>query len=167
MAKKKTKNDSMSLIRKGIALAASVVTFVFFFLEMMAIRVKATVLGKENVSTEGVKFSDLLFNEDYEALREELGLATTIMWVVFVLAILAIVATALAFVMKKGSTFSKLGAGLLVVGMLLLFVVNFDVSTLDVYFAKGETNISNITALYFVSLALSVGGLASVATLKK
>lgn len=167
MAKKSVSNDMMSMIKKGIALLASILTFIFFFLEMVAIRTKTTVLGKESISTEGVKFFDILFSEDYETIREELGLATTIMWIVFILTIAAIVLTVLAFIMKKGTMFSKLGAGLLVVAMLLLFVVNADVATLDLYIAKGDTNISNITTLYFVSLVISIVGLGSVATLKK
>ena len=167
--KKKSAKNSMSLIRKGIALLASVLTGVFFFLEMLAIRTKTTsILGTESVTTEGVKFFDVLFGEDYyELLREELSLATVVMWAVFVLTIVAVVLTALAFIMKKGAMFSKLGAGILVVAMLLLFVVNFDVATLNIVIAKGDTNISNITALYFVSLLASFVGLGSVATLKK
>ena len=167
MVKKKNRKNSMNLIRKGIALLISIVTFVFFFLEMMDIRVKTTVLGKENVENERVKFSDLLFNEDYEVIREELNLASTVMWVVFVLVIVAVGCAVLGLVMNKGTTFSKLGSVILLVAMALLFVVNLDVATLDFYIAKGDINISNITSLYFVSLALSTCSFASVITLKK
>lgn len=167
MAKRKSKNKTTSLVRKGVALLASVVTFVFLFLEIIAVKTKATVFGKESVETEGVKFSEILFNEDYELLREELSLTTIVMWAVFVLALLAVVTTALALVMKKGAKFAKLGAVLLVVAMVVLFVVNFESPvTLDLLIAKGEVSITNITALYFVALVLSLGGLVSVAKLK-
>jgi len=166
MAKKKSKNNA-SLIRKVIGLVASVATFVFFFLEMVAIRTKSTGFGKESVTTEGVKFSDVLFNEDYEIIREELSLATTVMWVVFAMVVLAVVFTTLSLIMKKGTAMAKFGSGLLLIAMVLLFVVNFDKVTLDLYVAKGETNISNITTLYFVSLAMSVVGFVSASGLKK
>ena len=162
MAKKKSKNNSVSLIRKGIAVLASVLTFIFLFLEFVAVKMKATVLGKEVAESEGLKYFDFLVNSDYEMAREEFGLATAIMWVVFVLVALAVVASVLAFVMKKGSKFSKVGAGLLVVAMVLMFVVNFDkVEALSV-----ETYITNVTALYFVSLALSLASAGAVVTLK-
>ena len=164
MAKKKKTNDSVSLIRKGIAALASVLTFIFFFLEMIAYKVvgKNVLTGKEVVDTTGVKVSEFLFSEDFAKLRETYSTANTILWIVFILTILAIVATVLAFVMKQGAMFSKIGAGLLVVAMLLMFIVGTDKTELI------TTNyFTNITVLYFVSLVLSVGGLASVATLKK
>lgn len=167
MSKKKNKNSRVGLIRKGIALVSAVVTFVFFFLEIVALRTKSTVFGKESVTTEGVKFSDILFNEDYEIIREELSLATTVMWVVFAMVVLSVVVIALSLIMKKGATMAKFGSGLLLIAMVLLFVVNFDKVTLDLYVAKGDTNISNITALYFVSLAMSGVGVVSTVGLKK
>lgn len=166
MAKKKNSNNSVSLIRKGIALVASIVTFIFFFLEMIALKRKYINVIKDEaeVETLGVKFSDFLFSEDYEAVRETFGTATTIMWIVFILVIASIALTSLAFLMKKGAMFSKLGAGVLVLAMVLMFVINFDTVESII---KVTTWYSNITALYFVALALSAGGLASVVTLKK
>ena len=113
MAKKKKTNDSVSLIRKGIAALASVLTFIFFFLEMIAYKVvgKNVLTGKEVVDTTGVKVSEFLFSEDFAKLRETYSTANTILWIVFILTILAIVATVLAFVMKQGAMFSKIGAG--------------------------------------------------------
>ena len=166
MAKKKKTNNMVSLVKKGIALLASVVTFIFFFLEMIAVKTKyVNVLKDESeVETAGVKFSEFLFSEDYEAVRETFGTATTIMWIVFILVIVSVVLTALAFFMKKGAMFSKVGSVVLVLAMVLMFVINFDkVETI----LKITTWYSNITALYFVALALSVGGFASVATLDK
>lgn len=166
MAKKKKINNTMSLVRKGIALLASVVTFIFLFLEMIAKKTKyVNVLKDENeVKTLGVKFSEFLFNEDYEAVRETFTTATTIMWVVFVLVVVSVIVTALALFVKKGALVSKLGAGLLVLAMVLMFVINFDKAESII---KVTTWYSNMTALYFVALALSVGGFASVVTLKK
>lgn len=162
MAKKKSKNNSFSLIRKGIALLASVLTFIFLFLEFVAVKVTATVLGNEVAESEGLKYFDFLVNSDYEMAREEFGLSTAIMWIVFALVVLAVVISVSAFVMKKGAKGSKLGAGLLLVAMILMFVVNFDkVEALSV-----KTYITNITALYFVSLAVSLISVGAVATLK-
>lgn len=170
MAKKKIKKDPMALVKKGITLAASVLVFIFMFLELLAIKSKGSLFGKESdVSTEGVKLSDLLFNEDFEIVRENLSTTTTILWVVFALVVLAVVVSALAlFVRKKGSLMAKVGGALLVVAMVALFVVNTDKATFSVLgFASSETWVSNITVLYFVSLALSVAGLASAIALKK
>jgi len=162
MAKRKNKNNTL---RKGIALLASVVTFIFLFLEMIAIKAKVTVLGKEGVETEGVKFFDVLFKEDYEMLREELSLTTIIMWAVFVLVIISVLLTFLGFVNNKGT---KLGSVLLLVAMLLLFVVNVeDPVKLNVLFAQSETSVTNITTLYFVALALSVCGFFASITSKE
>lgn len=163
MAKKSSKKNSVSLIRKGIAVLASVVTFIFFFLEMIAYKVvgKNILTGKEVTEKTGVKVSDFLFNEDYSKLRETYSTANTILLVVFVLAIVAILATVLGIVMKKGSMFSKIGAALLVIAMLLMFVINVDKTELIT-----TNSYTNMTALYFIALALSVGGLVSVATLK-
>ena len=101
------KNNSNTLIRRAAALLASVVTFIFLFLEFLAVRTEVTALGEESVETEGLKFTKFLFNEDYEAVREEFGLTTVIMWFVFVLVILAVVITALALIMNK-TKFSKI-----------------------------------------------------------
>lgn len=168
MAKKKS--DSTSLIKKGITLVASVVTFIFFFLEMLAIRSKGSLLGFEKDSKEGVKVFDLLFSEDYESLRENLSTTNIILWIVFILAIVAIVAAILAFVMKQGAMLSKASGVLLVLAMALLFVVNIDKGEFDALglgIAKAETWVTNITALYFVSLGISCVGLGSALTLKK
>ena len=163
MAKKKRSNNTVSLVRKAAAVLASVVTFIFFFLEMITYKivVKNVFTGeKETLSNEGVKVSDFLFNSDYESFREVYGTVNTILWIVFVLVIAAIVISALAFVMKKGAIFSKIGACLLVLGMLLMFIVNFDKpENITSYF-------TNITALYFVALVLSIAATASVITLK-
>lgn len=168
MAKKSSKKDSISLIKKGITLLAAVLTFIFMFLEMLAVKTKVTLLGKESVNSEGVKLSEVLFNEDYELVREELSLTTVILWVAFIFTVLAVVVSALSFVMKKGSTFSKLGGILLVVAMLALFVVNLDKASGGVGgLFTGETWITNLTALYFVSLVVSIAGLGSALTLKK
>lgn len=163
MAKKSNKKNSVSLIRKGIAVLASVVTFIFFFLEMIAYKVvgKNILTGKEVTEKTGVKVSDFLFNEDYSKLRETYSTANTILLVVFVLAIVAILATVLGIVMKKGTMFSKIGAALLVIAMLLMFVINVDKTELIT-----TNSYTNMTTLYFIALALSVGGLVSVATLK-
>lgn len=166
MAKKKKTNNTMNLLRKGVALLASVVTFVFLFLEMIACKTKyINVLKDESeVETVGVKFSEFLFNEDYEAVREMFSTATTIMWIVFILVVVSVAVTALALFVKKGAMASKIGAGLLVLAMVLMFVINFDkVETV----LKITTWYSNMTILYFVALALSVVGLVSVAKLKK
>lgn len=170
MAKKKIKKDSMCLLKKGVTLAASVLVFIFMFLELLAVKSKGSLFGKESdVETEGVKFIDLLFHEDFEVIREELSTTTMILWVSFVLVILAIILSAISLIVKKkGSLFAKVGGVLLVVSMLVLFVVNSDKATLSVLgLASAETWISNITVLYFVSLVLSVGGLVSALSLKK
>lgn len=168
MAKKKS--DSTSLIKKGITLVAAVVAFIFFFLEMLAIRSKGSLLNVETESKEGVKFFDLLFNEDYASVRENLSTTNIVLWVVFILTILAVVAAVLAFVMKKGAKLSKASGVLLVLAMILLFVVNFDkaeFNALGLGIAKAETWVTNITALYFASLGVSCVGLLSSLTLKK
>ena len=59
MAKKKKSNNSMNLIRKGIALLASVVTFIFLFLEMIAYK----IVGK-NIIT-GKKFENPVVISNY------------------------------------------------------------------------------------------------------
>lgn len=170
MAKKKIKKDPMCLVKKGIALASSILVFVFMFLEFLALKSKGSLFGKESeVSTEGVKLSEVLFNEDFEAVRENLGTTTTVLWVSFIFVILAVVVCALSlFIKKKGSLCAKIGSVLLVAAMLVLFVVNTDKATFSVLgLASAETWISNITALYFVSLVLSVAGLVSSLSLKK
>ena len=135
---------------------------------MVAIKVKSTnVLTGEHVDKEGVKFSSVLFSEDYEILREELSLATIIMWITFILVVLSVVVSAFAFFIKSGVKMSKFGGVLLVVAMVLLFVVNVDKVTLDVYVAKGETSITNMTVLYFTALVISIGSSISVNILKK
>ena len=175
MAKRKSsKKNSMNLIKKGITLAAAVLTFVFLFLEVLAVKVKTvlfegTALEKVDVGSEGVKFSDLLFNEDYSPFREELSLTTVVLWAVFILVIIALVVSVLSFVMnKQGTLLAKVGGGLLVAAMVVLFVVNFDKSAGGISgLATGETWVTNITALYFVSLVVSFVGLGSALTLKK
>lgn len=164
MAKKK-KRSNTSLLRKGIALLASVVTFVFFFLELICKKTKYfnILKDKNEVESTGIKFSEFLFNEEYELVRETFSITTTIMWIVFILAIVSVVFTALALFVKKGTKVSKLGAGLLVLAMVLMFAMNIDKGEV----LKVTTWYSNMTALYFVALALSVGGFVSVATLKK
>ena len=159
---KKTNNTSM--LRKGIALLATVVTFIFFFLEMIALKTEYVNIlkGESEFKTEGIKVSEFLFSDSitFKVLREGFSMVNTIMWSAFVLVVIAIVLTAMALIMKKGAMFSKIGAGILVLAMLLMFAVNFD----------GEIDaikITNITGLYFIALALSVVGFASVAKLKK
>ena len=172
MAKKKTKasKNMVCLIKKGVALLAAVVTFVFFFLEMLAVKSvsSSSLFGNtKTTTTDGVTFAKLLFNEDYEIYREELGLTTVILWVVFVLVILSILALVASFVAKK-SIVAKFGAGVLVVALLLLFVVNLDKATIDFgSLGKKDTFITNITALYFIALGLSAAGLGATVTLKK
>ena len=168
MAKKKA-NSTVDLVKKLVAVLASVVTFVFFFMESMALKVSTPniISGGYSTATEPVKLSDLLFNDDsvYEVIRETYSLATIVMWVSLVLVAVAIVATIYGLVASKnGAKFSKLGAVALLVGVVALFAVNFDVTT---NVLKVETNISNLTTLYFVSLGLSVVGLGATATLKK
>ena len=171
MAKKKIKKDSMSLIKKGISLVAAAVTFVFMFLEMLAVSTRGSLFGKEgDIASEGVKYFDVLFGDEaiYESIRENLSLTTIILWVVFVMAILAVAFCVISFLVKKGAKFSKLGSGLLFVAMLLLFVVNFDKASFSLGgLASSETWISNITVLYFVSLVFSGAGFVSALSLKK
>ena len=109
MAKRKKTNKMAVLIRKGVALLASVLTFVFLFLEVIASKTKYlnVIKDKTEVETVGVKFSDFLFSENYETIRETFGTATTIMWVVFVLVVLSMILTSAAFLLKKGSLASK------------------------------------------------------------
>ena len=164
MAKKKKVNQSETLIRKGIALVASVVTFVFFFLEMIAFKSvgKNILTGKKVVDTTGVKVSDFLFNSDYEALRETYSTANTVLWIAFVLVVLSVVALVASLLLKKnGSLVAKIGAGLLVLGLLVMFIINVDKTDVIV------TYYTNVTVLYFIALALSLVGCASVFTLKK
>ena len=108
MAKKKIKKDPMALIKKGITLVVSVLAFIFMFLENLAVKSKGSLFGKESdVSTEGVKLSDVLFHEDFEVVREELSLTTTILWVSFILVILAVVVCAASLIIKKkGSVYA-------------------------------------------------------------
>ena len=164
MAKKKKVNQSETLIRKGIALVASVVTFVFFFLEMIAFKSvgKSILTGKKVVDTTGVKVSDFLFNSDYEALRETYSTANTVLWIAFVLVVLSVVALVASLLLKKNGTLvAKIGAGLLVLGLLVMFIINVDKTDVIV------TYYTNVTVLYFIALALSLVGCASVFTLKK
>ena len=164
MAKKKKVNKSETLLRKGIALVAAVVTFVFFFLEMIAFKTvgKNLLTGKKVVDTTGVKVSDFLFNSDYELFRETYSTANTILWIAFVLVVLSVVVLVASLLLKKnGSLLAKVGAGLLVLGLLAMFVINVDKTEVVV------TYYTNITAFYFVALALSLVGFASVVTLKK
>ena len=170
MAKKKIKKDPMCLVKKGIALAASVLVLVFMFFDFLAIKSQASLLGKEsNVSTESVKLSEVLFSEDFEVVRENLSTTTMILWMTFIFVLLAAVICALSlFIKRKGSLCAKMGSVLLVLAMLLLFVVNTDKATFSVLgFASAETWVSNITGLYFVSLVLSLVGLISTFSLKK
>jgi len=168
MAKRKTKKDSTNSIKKGITLVAAVLTFIFMFLEMLAVKTKVTLFGKEAVNSEGIKLTELLFNEDYELVREALSTTTAMLWISFICVALAVVVSLLAFVMKKGNSFSKVGGMLLVVGMLVLFVTNLDKASGGIGgLFTGETWITNITTLYFVSLVASIVGLGSALTLKK
>ena len=170
MAKKKIKKDPMCLVKKGIALASSVLVLVFMFFDFLAIKSQASLLGKEsNVSTESVKLSEVLFSEDFEVVRENLSTTTMILWMTFIFVLLASVICALSlFIKRKGSLCAKMGSVLLVLALLLLFVVNTDKATFSVLgFASAETWVSNITGLYFVSLVLSLVGLISTFSLKK
>lgn len=165
MAKKKV-NKSESLIRKVIALGAAVITFVFMFLETIAVKLvgKNIVTGEKVVDeTEGVKISDFLFKEDYKQIREEFSTANTFLWIAFILVIVAVLVLVASLVLKNNDgLLAKVGAGALVLGLVLMFVINTDKveSAITTYF-------TNITALYFVALALSGAGLASVLGLKK
>ena len=47
MAKKKIKKDSMCLLKKGVTLAASVLVFIFMFLELLAVKSKEVCLAKK------------------------------------------------------------------------------------------------------------------------
>ena len=164
MAKKKKVNQSETLIRKGIALVASVVTFVFFFLEMIALKSvgKNILTGKKVVDTKGEKVSDFLFNSDYELFRETYSIANTVLWIAFVLVVLSVVALVASLLLKKNGTLvAKIGAGLLVLGLLVMFIINVDKTDVVV------TYYTNVTVLYFIALALSFVGFASVVTLKK
>ena len=170
MAKKKIKKDPMCLVKKCIALAASVLVLVFMFFDFLAIKSQASLLGKEsNVSTESVKLSEVLFSEDFEVVRENLSTTTMILWMTFIFVLLASVICALSlFIKRKGSLCAKMGSVLLVLAMLLLFVINTDKATFSVLgFASAETWVSNITGLYFVALVLSLVGLISTFSLKK
>lgn len=171
MAKKRSsKKSSINLIKKGITLLASVLVFVFLFLEVLAIKSKGSLLGKESdTATTSVKFSEILFNEDYEIVREELGLTAIILWATFILVILSIATSLLSLIAKKqGTSLAKLGGGLLVVSMVILFAINLDKAEFSLGgFASSTTWISNMTSLYFVSLVTSIVGLGSALTLKK
>ena len=164
MAKKKKVNGSETLLRKVIALVASVVTFVFFFLEMIAFKSvgKNILTGKKVVDTTGVKVSDFLFNSDYELFRETYSTANTVLWIVFVLVVLSVVALVASLLLKKNGTLvAKIGAGLLVLGLLVMFIINVDKTDVVV------TYYTNVTAFYFIALALSFVGFASVVTFLK
>ena len=102
---KKKKSKNASLLRKGIALVVSVVTFIFLFLEMIAVKVKYLNILKDTseVETEGVKFSEFLFSEDYEIVRESFSTATTVMWIVFGLVLVSVALTFVGLVMKKSA----------------------------------------------------------------
>lgn len=167
MAKKKSSKKTNSLIMKGVTALSSVLVLVFMFLNELVIKVKSsTLITKESTTKTEVSFFKVLFNEDYASLRENFSLTTTIMWIVFVLAVVSLVAAVLAFVASKGALLSKVSGVLLVLAMLLLFVVNFEKNTVDLYVAKGETSVSNITVLYFVSLVFSGLGLVSSLNVK-
>lgn len=165
MAKRRKKGNKISLFRKCIPLVASVVTFIFFFLEMLVVKgeVYNIFKGQNEVDSEGVSVIEVLFNEDYEFIRENFDTVTSILWIAFIVVIVSIVLTAFALIMKKSTFFSKLGSGLLVLGILLMFGINF----YQLQILAIKTWISNITSLYFIALGLSVVGFASVVKLKK
>lgn len=168
--KKKTSTNLVSLIKKGVALFASVVTLVFLFLEMLTVKSVTTssIVGEsKSVTTVKTSFSDFLFNEKNELLREELGLTTVILWLVFALVILSVLVLVASFFAKK-SVVARAGACVLVVALLMLFVANFEVYTISIgKLVETKTYVTNITALYFVALGLSIAGFGSVMTLKK
>ena len=160
------------MFKKGIALVASLVTFVFFFLEMLAVKsVGSTSLfgGGKSVTTTPVTFTKVLFGEDYANLREHLGTTTVVLWVVFVLAILSVLVLLASLLLKKNSNvLAKTGAVVLVVALLALFVVNIDKATLSIFgLAESETYVTNLTVLYFVALVFSLVGVVSTFTLDK
>ena len=66
MAKKKKTNNT-SVLRKGIALLASVVTFIFLFLEIIGLRTEYVNLlkGESEFTTEGIKFSKLIHTSGF------------------------------------------------------------------------------------------------------
>ncbi len=161
MAKKGSSSSNAGLVKKGIALLCSVVTFIFFFLEMISVVFVSELAGKSD--SEGVKVSDLLFNSDYESIRESFSTTTIVLWISFILVIVAMVLAILSFVMKKGSLFAKLGSLSLLVGLLLMFIINFDR-------VGGElltTFYTNVSVLYFVALVLSLVSVGVTFTLKK
>lgn len=172
MAKKKKVNNSETLIRKGIALLAAVLTLVFFALDIVAVKmVGSTGLfgGASKTTTEPMSIVSVLLTEDNASLRENLPTATIILWVVSIVVILAVALLVASLLMKKKSNLlAKIGSIALVASLLALFLVSFDKATFSFLgLAESETYVTNITALYFVALGLSGIGLASVIGLKK
>lgn len=172
MAKKKSKNNSNSMIMKVVTLICSIIIFVFLFLEILVFKGKGNILGfnfSNSEDPETVSLSNFLFNEDYESLREELSTTTSILWIAFILVILSMIISLLSlFVKKQGSLLAKVSGFVLVVSMMALFIINLDKYTLDAGFlGNGELYLSNLTVMYFVSLAVSGVGLVSSLNLKK
>ena len=105
---------------------------------------------------------ELNYNSDYELFRETYSTANTVLWIAFVLVVLSVVALVASLLLKKNGTLvAKIGAGLLVLGLLVMFIINVDKTDVVV------TYYTNVTVLYFIALALSFVGFASVVTLKK
>lgn len=172
MAQKKVKKDPLRLVKKCITVASSILVGIFLFLETLVFKGEGNVLGfnfSNSNNPETISPFNFLFKEEYETLREELNLAAVILWIVIILVVVSIVLSALSLLVKKqGSMLAKVGGCLLVVSMVALFVVNLDKVTIDAGFlGSGELYLSNLTALYFVSLVTSLVGLGSSLTLKK
>ena len=172
MAKKKKVNNSETLIRKGIALLAAVLTLVFFALDIVAVKMVGStgLFGgvKESVA-EPIAITDVLFEEKGAILRENLTMTNIILWVVSIAVVLSVLLLVVSLLIKKnGCSLAKAGAVILVASLLALFLVSFDKATFSFLgLAESETYVTNITALYFVALGLSGIGLASVIGLKK
>ena len=162
MAKKKIKKSKQSLVKKGIALFASLFAFVAMFLNLLNKKNVLEIAFNDEKSVEkvSVNFFKYLVDDGYQfqLWREQFSMATTIMWIVFVAVCISLVLTVLGMVMKKGSLFSKVGAIILVVGLLVLNLVNVDV----VEIANYTTHLTNFSFLYFAVLLSSFVGVGAV-----
>ena len=168
---KKLTNKQLILIKKCVGVGCAVVCMILMLFNAINYISSSTLGGGNDSITwdDGVSLYGFLFNKDLvvldskvEYLQAIFNFSYVIMWISFVLLILALCVSIYGIFCKK-NIFSKIGSITLLVAMALLMTISFNshrVSDITVKY------ISVFSIFYIIALIVSVVGAFSTLTIK-
>lgn len=166
---KKLSNQKLLLLKKVVGAACALLCLLFMLFNVFNYTSSTSLASGENLTwSEGFSMINFLFNGKKDVLettisilREVFSFSFVIVWVSFVLQIVAL-GILIYGIFNRKSLFSKIGSITLVVSLALLILVSFETYSLG----KTVRYLSIFTPFYFISLAISIVGLIGIFNIK-